>query len=156
MIILSDSREQLPYSFTRWPVSIQTASLTTGDYSLPGFESQIAIERKTLDDLIGCLMGKNRERFERELSRSRPYELFCIVVEANLSDIANGSYQSNLKPTAALQTIAAFFIRYNVPFLFCGNRSGSEYMTYSLLQKYIYEIEQRFKQSQKHNNEAKG
>ncbi|MDA3918973.1 MAG: hypothetical protein PF690_18675 [Deltaproteobacteria bacterium] len=152
--ILTDTREQAPYLFKRWNIKTQETGLTTGDYSLPGFEDKAAIERKTLDDLIGCLMGKDRERFEKELSRARSFELFAVVVEANLSDIANGQYQSNMKPTAALQTLAAFFIRYRVPFLFCSNRAGGEYQVYSLLQKYIQEIEKRFKQSQKHNQEV--
>ena len=154
MIILTDSREQLPYSFTRWPVEIQTASLTTGDYSLPGFESQIAIERKSLDDLISCLMGANRSRFEKELSRARSYELFAVVVESDLADVAKGLYQSNMKPTPALQSISAFHVRYGIPFLFCGNRAGAEYITYSLLSKYVYEIKKRFEQSKKFNQEA--
>ncbi len=156
MIILTDSREQLPYSFDRWPVQVETAGLQVGDYSLKFWEDKISIERKSLDDLIGCLMGKNRERFEKELSRGRSYELFCIVVESDLSDISRGHYQSNMKPTAALQTIAAFFIRYQVPFLFCGNRAGAEYITYSLLSKYLYEIEKRYQQSKKFNQGVTG
>ena len=149
IILLKDTREQTPYTFERWNIKTQETGLPTGDYSLLGFESQIAIERKTLDDLINCLMGGNRERFEKELSRARSFELFAVVVEANLSDIANGQYQSNLKPHAALQSLAAFYVRYHIPFLFCGNRAGAEYQTYSLLQKYIQELEKRFKQSQK-------
>jgi len=149
MIILADTREQIPYSFTRWPVSVQTASLTTGDYSLPGFEDKAAIERKSLDDLIGCLMGKNRERFERELCRARSYELFAVVIEANLFQILNKNYHSVMNPDAVLQSIVAFHVRYKIPFLFAGDRIGGEYLTYSLLQKYLYEIEKRFKQSQK-------
>ena len=31
------------------------------------------MERKTLPDLVGCCMGDNRERFERELHRMRGY-----------------------------------------------------------------------------------
>jgi len=154
MIILQDTREQRPYSFDKWPVDVQAAGLPTGDYSILGFENQIAIERKSLDDLISCLMGKHRERFEKELSRARSYELFAVVIESNLSDVANGQYQSKIKPHAALQSISAFYIRYGVPFLFCGNRSGSEYMVYSLLSKYLYEIQKRYEQSKKHNQEV--
>lgn len=154
MIILADTREQHPYTFTRWPVDVQTAGLNTGDYSLPGFESQIAIERKTLNDLVSCLMGTNRERFERELAKGRSYELFAVVVESDLADLAKGLYQSNMKPHAAIQTLAAFFVRYRTPFIFAGDRSGGEYIVFSILQKYIQEIEKRFKHSQKFNMEV--
>ncbi len=154
MIILADTREQLPYTFDNWKVDVNAVTLSTGDYSILGFENQIAIERKSIDDLISCLMGKNRERFEKELSRARCYELFAVVVESDLSDLAKGLYQSKMKPHAALQSISAFFVRYRVPFLFCGNRAGSEYMTFSLLQKYLQEIEKRYEKSKKFNQEV--
>lgn len=142
--IIIDSREQQPYSFDRWPVQTERVALATGDYSVAGFNDRAAIERKSLDDLVGCLMGENRQRFERELSRGRVYELFAVVVEADLTDLARGKYTSNMKPEAALQSVTAFYIRYNVPFLFCGNRAGAEYFTYSALTKYLYEIRKRF------------
>jgi len=156
MIILADSREKQPYDFNRWPVEIQEAGLKTGDYSIFGFEDKISIERKSLNDLIGCLKGKDRERFEKELARARSYELFAVIIEADLSDVANGLYQSQMKPTAAIQSITAFHVRYGVPFLFCGNRAGGEYLTFSLLSKYVYEIHKRYEQLQKHNEEVTG
>lgn len=148
MIILIDTREQLPFTFARWPVEIQAGALPTGDYSLPGFEDRVAVERKGLDDLIACLMGENRTRFEKELARARRYELFAVVVEAGLQDVSQGRYKSRMKPHAALQTVTAFFIRYGAPFMFCGNRAGAEYMTHSLLSKYLYEIRKRCKQAE--------
>ena len=95
IILLKDTREQTPYTFERWSVSVQTSGLITGDYSLLGFKDKIAIERKSLDDLVSCLLGKNRERFEKELTRGRLYELFCIVVESDLADLAKGLYRSS-------------------------------------------------------------
>ena len=114
--ILADTREQTPYTFDRWNIKTQETGLPTGDYSLPGFESQIAIERKTLDDLINCLMGSNRSRFEKELSRARSYELFAVIVEANLHQISAKQYHSVMNPDAVLQSIVAFHVRYGAPF----------------------------------------
>jgi len=151
LTIIIDTREQAPYQFSRWPVTVHRAGLPTGDYSIPGFEDKAAVERKSLDDLVGCLMGENRHRFERELSRGRAYDLFSVVVEADLQDIACRRYQSKMKPEAALQSITAFYIRYQVPFLFCGSRAGAEYMTYSLLSKYLYEIRKRYDMARKHS-----
>jgi len=144
MQIIIDSREQLPYQFDRWPVSVTTASLTTGDYSIQGFQDKAAIERKSLDDLVGCLTGKGRTRFEKELSRARSLELFVVVVEADFCQIAGKRYYSAMNPESVLQSVAAFHIRYNTPFLFCGDRAGAEYITHSLLHKYVQEIRKRF------------
>jgi len=117
--------------------------LSTGDYSLLGFEDRISIERKSTDDLIGCL-SQDRERFERELTRARNFEQFAVVIEDSLPNIMAGRYRSQMKSVAVIQSIAAFSIRYRVPFLFCGNRLGGELMVYSLLSKYAYEIRKRF------------
>lgn len=151
IVIVADSREQVPYNFERFTVKIERTGLPAGDYSLSGFQDRAAIERKSLDDLISSLMGQDRERFERELVKLRSYELAAVVIEANLQDLARGRYQSRMKPQAVLQSISAFHIRYQVPFLFCGDRSGAEYMTYSLLSKYLYEIEKRYQQARKTN-----
>lgn len=144
MQIVVDTREQAPYSFANFPgVELTRGNLETGDYSIVGFEDRVAIERKTVDDLVCCL-SKDRERFERELCRARNYEHFTVVIEASLPPIMAGRYRSLMKSNSILQSIAAFSIRYHVPFLFCGDRLGGELMTYSLLSKYTYEITRRF------------
>jgi ERCC4-type nuclease len=149
MRILIDTREQQPFSFTRYEVATEPATLPVGDYSLPGFEERVAVERKALEDLISCLMGSNRDRFERELYRGRHYDLFTVVVEATLADVLRGDYRSGMKAHAALQSIIAFQVRYRVPFVWAGNRNGAEYISYSLLSKYLREIGERFKQATK-------
>jgi DNA excision repair protein ERCC-4 len=145
MRILVDSREQMPFPFTGYDVAPETATLPVGDYSLPGFTDRAAIERKSLDDLIGCLMGGNRERFERELHRGRHYDLFAVVVEAPLADVSGGKYRSEMKPQAALQSLITFQVRYRLSIVWAGNRAGAEYMTFSLLAKYLREIGERYK-----------
>jgi ERCC4-type nuclease len=145
MRILIDTREQAPFTFQGYDVDPETATLPVGDYSLPGFEDRAAIERKSLNDLIGCLMGKDRERFERELARGRYYDLFAVVVEASLADVSQARYRSDMKPQAALQSIITFQVRYRVPFVWAGNRTGAEYMTYSFLAKFLREIGESYK-----------
>ena len=123
MRILIDSREQLPFSFAAYDVAPEVVGLPCGDYSLPGFEDRAAIERKNLEDLVGCLRGDNRIRFEKELSKSRHYELFAVVVEAPLSAVSQGRYRSEMKAEAALQSIITFQVRYRVSFIWCRQPS---------------------------------
>ena len=149
MKIITDSREQLPYSFEDYQVEISTAALPAGDYSLAGFTDRIGIERKSLDDLIGCLTGKDRTRFERELAKAGSFERFVVVVESSLQDVSFKRYRSAMAPHAVLQSVTAFYIRYGVPFLFCGDRAGGEYITHSILQKYLYEIDKRYQHARK-------
>jgi ERCC4-type nuclease len=145
MRIIVDSREQAPYPFTGYDATPEVAALPVGDYSLPGFEDKAAVERKSLEDLIGCLMGSNRDRFERELARGRSYEAFVVVIEGSMADVAEGNYRSAMQPHAAMQSIIALGVRYKVPFLWCGSRAAAEYCTFWTLQKYLREIGERFK-----------
>ncbi len=53
-IAVIDGREHDGYTFDRfasWFAGIERRNLATGDYSIHGFETRIAIERKTLNDL---------------------------------------------------------------------------------------------------------
>jgi len=156
MRIVADTREQRVFTFAKYGAEVVRTALPTADYSLPGFEDRVGIERKELGDLIGCLMGANRERFERELRRLSAYELKAVVVEASMRDVADGLYRSEMKPHAVLQSVFAFQVRYSVPFLFCGDRAGAEYTTFWLLAKYVREIEERVRVLTKAQTPAKG
>ena len=145
MRIVGDSREPCPFLFAKYEAEVERAGLPTADYSLPGFEDRVGIERKELGDLVNCLMGANRERFERELRRLSAYDLKAVVIEASMRDVADGLYRSEMKPHAVLQSVLTFQVRYGVPFLFCGDRAGAEYTTFWLLAKYAREIEGRMK-----------
>ncbi|MEA4856108.1 MAG: ERCC4 domain-containing protein [Solidesulfovibrio sp.] len=144
MIIAVDNREQLAYSFGGYDCSVEAATLNVGDYSIVGFEDKIACERKSIDDLIGCLTS-GRERFEKELTRARSLDRFCVIVEASFEELAKGLYRSAMKPHAACQSVIAWQVRYGTPFVFAGSRKAAEYYCFSFLQKYVREIEERMK-----------
>lgn len=156
MKIIIDQREKMPFQFLGHhyeDVLIQSGNLTTGDYSLAGLTDRVAIERKELPDLVQCL-GRERERFERELHRASGLELFCVVIESDWQELAQGNYRSQLKPHAACQSIAAFMSRYRVSFLFAGSRKGAEYMTWSLLRHYLENARKRLKEIVKAHDAA--
>ena len=144
MKILTDSREQLPFSFSKYDAEIEIRGLPVGDYSLPGFEDKIAIERKTINDLVGCLKNKERGRFERELAKAKHYEMFAVVCEATWRDLIQGNYRSEMKPESVCQSVLTFQVRYGTPFIWAGSRSEAEYITFSLLQKYTKELKERY------------
>lgn len=147
MRIVVDSREQAPFPF-RGPrydgVTVEVGALPTGDYSLAGLTDKVAVERKELADLVACL-GRERERFERELQRGAALDAFAVVVEASWHDLAAGQYRSRLKPHAACQSVLAFAGRYRVPFLFAGSRAAAEYMTWGFLRQYLEGARKRWK-----------
>ena len=151
MRILIDSREQLPFAFSGKgfeDVTTEAGSLATGDYSLAGLADMVAVERKSLDDLAQCL-GRERERFERELVRARGLDAFAVVVEGGFDDLAHGRYKSKLNPHSACQSVLAFSARWGIPFLFAGSRAGAEYATAGFLRQYLNGCKARLKAIEK-------
>ena len=138
--IIIDTREQNPLVFS---FPCERGTLVTGDYSIKGLERYVAIERKSADDLISSLKDKSRDRFERELSRGRGLDYFCLVVECDLSSLANGNYSSEMNPKSVIQSLLAFSVRYNLPIFFCPDRKYAAKVTESLLMKYASEIKKR-------------
>lgn len=139
MRIVIDTREQLPFHFQHQQyegVKVERGTLPTGDYSLAGLTDKAAVERKSLDDLIGCLT-KGRGRFEAELNRARGLDMFAVICEGSWLDIARHNYKSRMLPHAAMQSIVSFMLKYDCPFILAGTRQGAEYLTYSLLRQYL-------------------
>ena len=66
ILAIVDTREQRPLDLS--PLQVVRGTLATGDYSVVGLESVVAVERKSLDDLLGCI-GTDRARFDREVQR---------------------------------------------------------------------------------------
>jgi ERCC4-type nuclease len=139
--IIIDTREQDPLRFT---LPVERGTLTTGDYSMKGLERFIGIERKSPDDLTGCLKNGQRERFERELSRGRGLDYFALVVEADMSALAAGEYRSAMLPKAVMQSLLCFSVRYRLPIFFCPGRAYAARVIESLLIKYATEVEKRY------------
>ncbi|WP_027190869.1 ERCC4 domain-containing protein [Fundidesulfovibrio putealis] len=138
--IVVDTREQRPYQFEKYDVEAIRHTLKTGDYSLAGYEDRVAFERKSLDDLIGCLTT-GRDRFERELARAKGLDLFAVIVEGTMQEVREGRYRSRINPHAALQSIIAFQVRYGTQFVWAGSRANAEYATYWMLEKFKREQE---------------
>ena len=137
VVIKIDSREQIPYKFK---TPSETGTLSVGDYSICGLEDHVAVERKELGDLINCL-SHDRARFEKELYKARALDYFALVIEASLSDLANGNYWSQMGPKSAIQSLLAFSVRYKLQIFFAESREYGQRITESLLLKYCREIE---------------
>lgn len=116
-----DTREQTPLDLQ--PLTTERGTLSTGDYSVRGLEDHIAIERKSLPDLIGCV-GRERERFERELQRMRGFDVRAVVVEASWSELLTGQWRGKVTPQQASGTVLGWQA-WGIPFLFAGNHQDA-------------------------------
>ena len=136
--IIRDTREQQGFDFEGYPAVVEVATLASGDYSLAGFESRIAIERKSLPDLVACL-GTERERFTRELVRLRGYDAAAVVVESPCFVLRSGRYLGGMNPSSAWQSIIALSMRFRIPFFWGQDRTDAERICFDFLRHYQHD-----------------
>ena len=119
-----DTREQEPYVFQSGFIQVIRRALPAGDYSLAGFDTRLAVERKTLEDFVSTVI-RSRKRFFKELRRLSAYEGACVVVEADLRDIMTGAYRSGAHPNAVLGTVLSIVVDFRIPVFFCSDRQAA-------------------------------
>jgi len=123
----------------RVEVPVVRAKLDVGDYSLPGLEHVVALERKSLRDLLGTLFGEagvdslgearhNIDRFRVELERAYAarLQLFAIVVEGDPHGIRREArqrverYGKSFDPDAVFSLLESFAVDLACPTLWCS------------------------------------
>ena len=122
--IIIDTREQEPYSFDPRLAAAVRRALPAGDYSIEGMETQVAVERKTLDDFVSTVIH-GRRRFREELRKLAAYRAACVVVEAGLADILQRRYQGGAHPNAVLGSALSIILDFGIPVFFCANRQAA-------------------------------
>ncbi|MCZ6652982.1 MAG: ERCC4 domain-containing protein [Planctomycetota bacterium] len=120
--IIIDTREQHPWSFANLPT--ERATLDSGDYSIVGLTHLVVVERKSLPDLLTCI-GRERDRFKRELQRLRAYRFRCLVAEASYADLERGEWRSQLKPSHVLGSLIAWMAQYSLPVMLAGDHQAA-------------------------------
>jgi hypothetical protein len=122
-----DTREQDPLFFP----SFSILKLDTGDYGCkPPFYSNLFIERKSLQDLVGTL-GMGYDRFEKEVQRGVDLGNYLVVmVEAPIEDLIDHRPNLRFKQKASAgfltKRMRDLIQNYdNVQFVFVDDRNES-------------------------------
>jgi ERCC4-type nuclease len=119
-MLLCDTREPNPHPWAKYLPEgwrIWRGTLETGDLALAALPEGAVIERKTSSDMAGCI-GRDRERFARELRRGRYVGHLLVVVEGTMSDVAAAA--RGIHHNAVLGTLASWTLRF-CPFVFAGS-----------------------------------
>ncbi len=136
MLILVDSREQLPY----WQGSeAAKIALNVGDYTTAELLDKFHIERKSPQDLYGTIT-KGNWRFKNEINRAiaRKTALAVYVESTKAAFIAKQFPQGDLRKfssTGLEKLIRTFETKYFVEFVWCGNRARTKQQVYARLKK---------------------
>lgn len=146
--VIVDSREQTPSDLGE--LKSEVGTLCTGDYSIKGLEDFIRIERKSLQDLVQCV-GRERSRFEKELTRLRGFNHRAILVESNWEDIYEGKWRGKITPKHVTHSLARWALD-GIPIMMCGHRPYSCQMLQRMLYlcaKQYYNITKCFNSKEK-------
>lgn len=144
LTLVVDSREQAPYSFDG-VAPVVVAALPAGDYSILGCERSFAVERKSLEDLFGTVIG-DRPRFERELVRLASYDRAFLLVEGTLRDVLDfrsphwrglTPAQAAARPRAVVNSLNTWSIEHGVRVLYADRDRD-------LCRTLVYRLAERF------------
>ena len=138
MRISIDTREPWPHPWAAHfsaDIRLGREGLETGDVALSALPDGAIVERKTVSDLLGCI-GSGRDRFERELKRSRYCSRLLVIVEGSLADVLQQTRA--IHPNAIIGTLAAWQRRY-APFCFAGSIELAAKMAESFLRGQLRE-----------------
>lgn len=128
-ILLQDTREQRPL-FSRIPkgLTIQSATLSRGDYSIKSFDHLFAIERKFAGDLYPYCCTE-REKTVKKMTEFKSMAdkggFVALVIEDKESNIYQPQQFTRVSPETVRGAIISFAIRYHVHVYFAGNRENA-------------------------------
>jgi ERCC4-type nuclease len=124
-VVLVDTREQQPFALharhPNWIGGERRVALEAGDYSLEGMEGLLALERKSLADIVACTITY-RQRFLSACARLAKLRWKAILIEATLEDLKGGFEQfdipSEVHPNAVCGMLDAIEARLGIPVLY--------------------------------------
>lgn len=151
MVIVIDTREQHPLDFSFWKdVKVQRRELWPGDYTVLGGAQYLAIERKSVSDLVKTMKddyagigSTTPKRFDRELMAlhsiiARGGSAFVLVepdgplgtVCPAYDQIKAHSYRSIISPNKVLKFIKTIRKGWHVPVHMTDSRTKSAEIVY--------------------------
>lgn len=142
--IIIDTREQQPWVFNHYVTA--NKKLDTGDYSIEGLESLLAIERKkSVSEFANNI---TESRFKDVIERLQNIKYSFLLLEFDLEDILIYPVGSNvpkrmwdkikISPAFIMKHILELQINHNIKVIFCGDSDNAEKMAEFILKKVNY------------------
>lgn len=145
-VVLVDSREQRPLplfaSHPNWIGGERELALPTADYSVEGMEEVLALERKGLADLLGCIVSQ-RSRFLDVCARLSSFRWKAIIIEASYEDLKSpdwGGYgiPAEVHSNSVVGTLDAIEAKFGIPIIYTSvNRALTTERAASWLSKHF-------------------
>jgi hypothetical protein len=121
--------------FSKWFAAVERATLRTGDYSIKGMENSLAIERKSLADLVNSVIV-DRTRFLAQCKSLAARKRKAIVIEASLAQVKSHYPESMAHPNAVVGTLIALQERWGIQVIWCDTAELAEETVAHVLSKF--------------------
>jgi len=136
--VVIDSAEHMGYTFerfTNWFSGSIRKRLVAGDYTILGMEEEVAVERKTVPDLVRSIIQERKDFIEKceALSALRKK---CIAIEGSATSLKTPYEDSQAHPNAVYGSLLAAQERWDIPVYFLDNFLLAEEFVASMLSKY--------------------
>ena len=146
MIVLVDTREQLPLQFSHpYVEGVEKTTLAVGDYAVrykDGHIPGIIFERKSIPDLFGSL-SSGYKRFRKEINKAQESNTeLIIIIEGTTQDILKGTKYSQVTGVKILRTLLSIYENYHVGHIFFRNR---EEMSIYIAEKFCARARKRLR-----------
>jgi hypothetical protein len=131
--VIADTREKFPWDFSICDNCDETINLKldTGDYTIQGFEQDLAIERKRTTGEIALNIGKDTYRWTKELERMSKITYAHLILEFSIDDVSVFPLRSNIPKEKwkdlrinskyLLKNLFSYKDKYNINVHFCQN-----------------------------------
>lgn len=140
-VYLRDTNEALPQHLGYALDPMRDHKLHTGDYSIvspngDSLEDHVVVERKTLNDLVGCCTH-SRSRWLRCLERMSQIPKAHVVIESSWLKLRGGSYGRWTKAhgNSVAGSLIAWSTRFPVQFHLAGTRDAGVEVTEWILRR---------------------
>lgn len=151
MMILEDTREKKPWSFSFFGAEQTRTVVKTGDYTLEGYEHAITIDRKRSIAEVYQNLFKEYPRFKKEMERMEGMEAY-VLCEFPYSDVLTFPESMPLvwctkakkkmpltlrfESEDVIKRIDMIKERHGVQFIYCDSRKEAESEAFKILKEF--------------------
>jgi len=142
MKIIIDTDEKYAWKF---PAHIHTIrkKIKTADYSIEGYELELAIERKSKADMYGTL-SSGIKNFLNELERFSYMKYRLIIIDdCTLAEFLEEPEHTSKPAQEVIKSLISLSVKYDVPVLFTGTRQLAAAWAIQWLERCYKEIKAR-------------
>ena len=135
-ILVVDTREQ--DALFKRPVKglvMVRDTIPVGDYSVRGFEREIVVERKSLNDLYSSMFG-DWERESKKLVKIAEYNRKWLLIEGTEDEVLRYQQFSTVHPNSMRGRLVSIQIRLGIPVYYSATRKDAERFILDVLIKY--------------------